>query len=76
MRDLRGVGCELLTVGQYLQPSAEHFPLVEYVAPAIFDRYRALATELGFLGVSSGPFVRSSYRARELLLAAKEARTG
>jgi lipoic acid synthetase len=74
MRDLREVGCDLLTIGQYLQPSAEHFPLVEYVAPATFERYARLAKELGFLGVSCGPFVRSSYLARELLLAARDPR--
>jgi len=61
-RDLFRAGCRLLTVGQYLPPSREHFPLVEYVPPERFDAYAALARETGFGDVRSGPLVRSSYR--------------
>jgi len=67
MHDLRAVGCDFLTIGQYLRPSAQHHPVIEYVPPAIFDRYAQVAKDLGFRGVMCGPFVRSSYRAGELL---------
>ena len=60
-RDLHGAGCRWLTVGQYLPPSRDHFPLVEYVAPERFDAYAALAREIGFRNVRSAPLVRSSY---------------
>jgi len=67
LSDLRGVGCDLLTLGQYLQPSPEHLPVVRYVTPAEFDELGRLARGLGFLQVASGPFVRSSYHAREMI---------
>jgi lipoic acid synthetase len=67
MHDLRSVGCEFLTIGQYLRPSRQHHPVVEYVPPARFDRYAQIGKEMGFGGVLSGPFVRSSYHASELL---------
>jgi lipoic acid synthetase len=67
LRDLRAAECDLLTIGQYLRPSLHHAPVAEYVAPGVFDRYAALARELGFGGVLSGPFVRSSYCAASLL---------
>jgi lipoic acid synthetase len=67
LRDLRGVGCDLLTIGQYLSPSSRHHPVVEYVEPRTFDLYAHVAKEMGFCGVSCGPFVRSSYRAAEML---------
>lgn len=67
LRDLRGVGCDFVTLGQYLRPSAQHAPVVKYVAPGEFDHYADLAREMGFAGVLSGPFVRSSYRAATLL---------
>jgi len=67
LRDLREVGCDFLTVGQYLSPSLNHHPVVEYVEPQTFDRYARAAEEMGFRGVSCGPFVRSSYRAAEML---------
>ncbi len=67
MHDLRAVGCDFLTIGQYLRPSAQHCPVIEYVAPATFDHYAQVARNLGFRGVHCGPFVRSSYRAGELL---------
>ena len=66
MRDLREAGCELLTLGQYLRPSARHLPVAAFVEP---DEFTALAREarrLGFAGVASAPFVRSSYHAAEL----------
>ena len=66
LNDLRSAGCQVVTIGQYLQPSAGHYPVKEYVSPQIFEQYRVLAEDLGFLAVASGPFVRSSYRAREL----------
>jgi len=67
LRDLRRVGCDFVTLGQYLRPSERHAPVVEYVSPEQFDHYGALARKLGFSGVLSGPFVRSSYRAATLL---------
>jgi len=66
LRDLSAVGCDYLTIGQYLAPSRNHHPVVEYVTPQQFSRYRDIALELGFLGVASGPFVRSSYHAAEM----------
>jgi lipoic acid synthetase len=67
LRDLREVGCDFLTIGQYLSPSPRHYPVVEYVEPRTFDAYARAAEEMGFCGVSCGPFVRSSYRAAEML---------
>jgi lipoic acid synthetase len=66
LADLRGVGCDMLTLGQYLQPTPEHLPVVRYVAPEEFDELGAMARQLGFASVASGPFVRSSYHAREM----------
>ncbi|NLY90708.1 MAG: lipoyl synthase [Firmicutes bacterium] len=67
-KDLRAAGCEALTIGQYLAPSRHHHPVVEYVPPARFARYKALGLELGFRHVAAGPFVRSSYRAAEMVM--------
>jgi lipoyl synthase len=61
--DLRRVGCDILTLGQYLRPTREHLPVERYVAPAEFDRLGSIARELGFRHVESGPLVRSSYHA-------------
>jgi lipoic acid synthetase len=66
LADLRSVGCDLLTLGQYLQPSAEHLPVERYVPPEEFDAIGNLARRLGFALVASGPFVRSSYHAGEM----------
>jgi lipoic acid synthetase len=66
MADLRSVGCDLLTLGQYLQPSARHLPVERFVPPAEFDELGRIARSLGFAEVASGPFVRSSYHADEL----------
>ena len=63
MRDLRAHDCDMLTLGQYLQPSKHHLPLVRYVPPDEFDRLGELGYELGFTHVASGPMVRSSYHA-------------
>jgi lipoic acid synthetase len=68
MRDLRARGVEILTLGQYLRPSAWHLPVAEYVSPERFAAYREVGLGLGFRYVASGPLVRSSYRAAELFL--------
>ncbi|NLW55007.1 MAG: lipoyl synthase [Firmicutes bacterium] len=67
LSDLRKAGCELLTIGQYLAPSPHHHPVVEYISPETFTRYRKIGEELGFLRVAAGPFVRSSYQAAAVL---------
>jgi lipoic acid synthetase len=66
LRDLREVGVSLLTLGQYLRPSADHLPLDRYVSPEEFGSWRQRALALGFRGVVSGPLVRSSYQAEKL----------
>jgi lipoyl synthase len=63
MRDLRAHGCNMLTLGQYLQPSRHHLPVERYATPEEFDRLGMLARDLGFSNVASGPMVRSSYHA-------------
>jgi lipoic acid synthetase len=63
MRDLRAHSVDMLTIGQYLQPSAHHLPVLRYVEPAIFDMYAAAAERMGFSHAASGPLVRSSYHA-------------
>jgi len=65
MRDLRAVGVDILTLGQYLQPTPACLPVQRYVPPAEFDALAALARDLGFSAVVSGPLVRSSYKAAE-----------
>ncbi|HWQ61881.1 MAG TPA: lipoyl synthase [Negativicutes bacterium] len=65
--DLRSVGVEILTMGQYLAPSAQHYPVKQYVRPEQFDLYRQAALSLGFHHVAAGPFVRSSYWAEKQL---------
>jgi len=67
LADLRSSGCEMVTVGQYLQPTSAHLPVKRFVTPKEFEEYERLAKELGFRGVASGPFVRSSYSAASLL---------
>lgn len=79
MVDLRAVGVDILTLGQYLQPTKRHLNVVEYVHPERFAHYKKLAESLGFLYVAAGPLVRSSYRAGEFFmegLLRKEARNG
>lgn len=63
MMDLRAVGCHYLSIGQYLAPSREHYPVQEYIRPEVFERLREVGLELGFSHVESGPYVRSSYHA-------------
>ncbi|MEK6248123.1 MAG: lipoyl synthase [Planctomycetales bacterium] len=65
--DLRASGCDLLTLGQYLQPSLDQLPVLRYVPPEEFDEIGERARQMGFKAVASGPFVRSSYHAREML---------
>ena len=68
MRDLRSAGCEILTLGQYLQPSLKQLPVVEFVSPDKFAGYKVAAEEMGFVHVASGPMVRSSYHADEFAM--------
>ncbi|HEY9857957.1 MAG TPA: lipoyl synthase, partial [Candidatus Obscuribacterales bacterium] len=65
MKDLRAVDCDRLTLGQYMRPSLEHLPVQRYWTPAEFERLGAIAREMGFSHVRSGPLVRSSYHAGE-----------
>lgn len=75
--DLRRVDCDIVTFGQYLQPTQKHLPVVEFVHPDQFIRYQALAEAKGFMYVASGALVRSSYRAGELFIKGQiEARRG
>jgi len=71
MQDLLEIGCRILTVGQYLQPTEHHFPVQRYIPPEEFEQWRKNAIEWGFSDVASGPFVRSSYHAKELFQAAR-----
>jgi lipoic acid synthetase len=66
LRDLIDAGCRILTLGQYLQPSKAHLPVKRFVTPEEFEQWRQIALEIGFSEVASGPFVRSSYHAKEL----------
>lgn len=65
--ELRDIGVDIVTLGQYLRPTINHLPVARFVPPADFDRYRAQALELGFLECVAGPLVRSSYRAEQAL---------
>lgn len=65
MGDLRRAGCDILTLGQYLQPSLSHLPVAEFVPPAVFEELGREAERMGFVHVASGPMVRSSYHADE-----------
>ncbi len=67
LRDLRAAGVDIVTLGQYLRPTANHLPVQRFVTPAEFDAYRQYALGLGFLECVSGPLVRSSYRAEQAL---------
>lgn len=66
-KDLRDYGCDLLTIGQYLAPSKNHHPIVEYIHPDMFEKYKRIAQEMGFKYVASAPLVRSSYMADKAL---------
>ena len=65
LADLRGHGCDIVTIGQYLAPSKEHFPIARYYDPKEFDELKQIGYRLGFSHVESAPLVRSSYHARE-----------
>ena len=71
--DLRGVGCDMLTLGQYLKSSGTGLPVEEYVHPDVFSDYKKEAFQMGFQWVESGPFVRSSFHARDSFLSLKAA---
>jgi len=70
---LRAAGVDIVTIGQYLRPSAENLPVVSYAPPELFEQYRELGESMGFRNVFAGPFVRSSYRAEEALEASRRA---
>ena len=76
LRDLRGAGVSLVTIGQYLRPSREHLPVTEFVSPKTFRAYADMARALGFAAVASAPFVRSSYHAAEMAAGAPGPATG
>ncbi len=63
LQDLRSAGVDAITIGQYLRPTTRHLEVREYIHPDVFDEYRRLGEEMGFLFVASGPFIRSSYNA-------------
>ena len=65
LSDLRGVNCEVVTIGQYLQPSPKHLPIIEFITPDKFKEYETKGLEMGFKYVESGPLVRSSYHAEK-----------
>lgn len=68
LHDLRAVGCDVITFGQYLQPTPRHLKVIEYITPEKFEYWQKTAEGLGFLYVASGPLVRSSYRAGEFFM--------
>ncbi len=68
LRDLREVGCDVVTFGQYLQPTNRHLPVKEFITPEKFNEWQVRAEALGFLYVASGPLVRSSYKAGEFFI--------
>ena len=76
LADLLDAGCELLTLGQYLQPSPAQTPVARYLTPEEFDELGEAARRLGFAQVASGPFVRSSYHAREMVGEKRKAESG
>jgi lipoic acid synthetase len=76
LKDLRSAGCDLITITQYLRPTNRHHPVIRWVKPEEFVELAAEAKEIGFLGVMSGPLVRSSYRAGRLYKEAMAAKTG
>jgi lipoic acid synthetase len=74
LRDLHDAGCDLITITQYLRPTPKHHPVIRWVKPEEFVELSHEADEIGFLGVMSGPMVRSSYRAGRLYKQAQEKR--
>lgn len=73
LKDLRSAGCDVITFGQYLQPTPRHLKVIEYITPEKFQYWQNVAEDMGFLYVASGPLVRSSYRAGEFFLKGLEA---
>ena len=67
LEDLRAVNVDIVTLGQYLQPTKKHLPVAEFVPPSQFDKYKKIGLEMGFRYVESGPLVRSSYHAEKHL---------
>jgi lipoic acid synthetase len=65
LADLRGVGVDIVTIGQYLRPTAQHLPVARWVSPDAFDRIRAAGQDMGFAHVEASPLTRSSYHARQ-----------
>lgn len=68
MHELRGAKVDIITIGQYLQPSRGHIPVTEYISPTTFEAYKEIAYGMGFKFVAAGPFIRSSYKAAEMYL--------
>ncbi|MGI0052384.1 MAG: lipoyl synthase [Nitrososphaeraceae archaeon] len=68
IKDLKSVGVSILTIGQYLQPTPKHIPVIEFITPEKFNWFRENAEQMGFVYVASGPLIRSSYRAGEFFL--------
>ncbi len=68
LQDLLAHGCRYLTLGQYMMPSRQHVPVARYIAPDEFDYWKSVALDMGFAGVASAPFVRSSYRAEDMMV--------
>jgi len=66
LRDLREAGCDLLTIGQYLQPRQDRLPVVRFIPPEEFEEYKTMGEKMGFKAVAAGPFVRSSFHAFEM----------
>jgi lipoic acid synthetase len=66
LRDLRGVECDFLTIGQYLQPKPDRLPVVQYIPPEEFEEYKKIGERMGFKAVASAPFVRSSFHASQM----------
>jgi lipoic acid synthetase len=75
MRDLRTVSCDIMTIGQYLQPHARRLPVERYVTPEEFDRWREIGLDMGFHHVQSSPLTRSSYHARQQAAPAETTRS-
>ena len=68
MQDIRNQNVDIITIGQYLQPSKKHLPVKEYITPEQFEKYEKIGKEMGFLHVESGALVRSSYHAQKHIL--------
>ncbi len=66
LQDLREVGCDFLTIGQYLQPRPDRLPVIRYISPEAFGTYKLIGEKMGFRAVASGPFVRSSFQASQM----------